>query len=232
MLATRCAGQLQIADPPHTLCLHNARSAEMDGTPHVAWTSGTENTVLVFSAPHTNDRIMMHYREGGGISAQENFSGKFPFFRLVPEFPPGNVLRNPGHFLLPGSAATIFLLQGGTGAQVLHARIGRRASAYPKTFSCASCVSQRMTCAKDLFMYPLCLPRTVVPATVQKAPKFGGAEIFSTGKSPAPLCSETKQIASCPNHLPLDELDRCAVPQLSPSMRVGRGIPTSTPDGA
>ena len=50
---------------------------------------------------------------GGGV----HFMGKILFFGLVPKFPPPqNFLRNPGHFLVPGSVANIHFLKGGTGA--------------------------------------------------------------------------------------------------------------------
>ena len=42
---------------------------------------------------------------------------------------------------------------------------------------------------KEFFVYSFGIPRTVLPATVHKAPKFGDAEIFPTQKSrpPPPL---------------------------------------------
>ena len=55
----------------------------------------------------------------------------------------------------------------------------------PNKFACVSCVSQNDFVYNSVyptrfFVYPLCIPRTVVPATVHKAPKFEGAEIFHT----------------------------------------------------
>ena len=53
-------------------------------------------------------------------------------------------LRNPSHFLLPGLAAHIFLLWGGTGARVLHVRISVSCwCVFPEIVSCVSAVYPR-----------------------------------------------------------------------------------------
>ena len=121
----------------------------------------------------------------GGIVRQ----GKISSFRLVPTSPP-NFLAQSGHFLLPGLAANIFLLEGGTGARVLHVRISLYATGYPKTIFllCPLCIPRNdVVCpgctSKDCLVYPLCIPRAVVPATVHKAPKFGDG---GTPRPPSP----------------------------------------------
>ena len=123
---------------------------------------------------------------GAGVYAADTWGRGF-VFRFVPKLPPCNFLRYPGHFLLKALAAGIFL------ARVLHVRISLYASAYPKKVSCVSCASQRMVsctpCVSRVyfFVYLLCIPRTVVPATVHKAPKFRGAEIPPRKSPPSPL---------------------------------------------
>ena len=104
---------------------------------------------------------------GGGIL----FGGGSVFCRSIPNFPPRNFLRNPGHVLLPGSAANSFLLQRGTSARVLHVKIS--AGVCPKNLPMNDFVSP-LCIPKDCFVYPLCIHGTVVPAIVHKAPRFGG----------------------------------------------------------
>ena len=129
-------------------------------------------------------------RGAGIISAGENFGRGLWFFRVV---------RNPGHFLLPASAANPFLLQGGTGARVLHARISLYASAYPKNFF--FCIPKNdfvypVCIPKDFFVYPLC-----ISATVHKAPKFGGDLGAEIPALPPPRRRLTVRRHRCP-HVP------------------------------
>ena len=110
--------------------------------------------------PSTSD-IGFVLRKGGDISAGENFRGEI-VFKIGAETPPGKFLRDPGHFLVLGPVANIFLLYGGTGAHVLHVRISRYANVYPETnLLCVLCIP------KDFLVHPLCTPRTVVPTSTQ-----------------------------------------------------------------
>ena len=125
---------------------------------------------------------------GGGGQGKISGGGGISFFRLVPKSPPPPemLLRNLGHFLLPGSAANSFLLQGGTGARVLHVRISLYAGVRPETFFlCILRIPKNdfvypVCIPQAAFVYQLCIPRTELPATVHKAPKFGGADILPT----------------------------------------------------
>jgi hypothetical protein len=104
-------------------------------------------------------------------------------------------LRNTGYFLLIESAANIFLLEGGTGARVLHVRISPYANANPRNFFLVF----RVCIPKDFFVYLLCIPRTAVPAMVQKAPNFWGAE-FSPTRNPPPPQPWAVFAATRPSH--------------------------------
>ena len=94
-------------------------------------------------------------RQGGGTGGGGNVlvrgGGGFRFSNGCRNPPPNFLLRNPRHFLLPGSAANISLLQAGAGACVLHVGIRLCAGAYPNKLSClSSFVSQRMIlCAQS-----------------------------------------------------------------------------------
>ena len=73
-------------------------------------------------------------QEGGGVYfGRGKFWREIFVFQIHDEISPQKFLRNPGHFLLPASAANIFLLHGGPGARVLQVRISLHAGAYPKT---------------------------------------------------------------------------------------------------
>ena len=88
---------------------------------------------LFLGPANEEGRTCRPHTQKGGTSAEENFGGGISFFRLVPKFPPGSFFfMQSGPFLAPQVAATVFLLQGGTGASVLHVRISLCAGAYPK----------------------------------------------------------------------------------------------------
>ena len=61
----------------------------------------------------------------------------------------------------------------------------------PKCFLCIMCIPENdfvcpVCIPKDFFVYLRCIPRTVVPASVQQAPKFWGAELSPTRTPPPP----------------------------------------------
>ena len=138
---------------------------------------------------------------GGGYFGWGNFRGGISCFRLVPKCPlPELFLRNPGHFLLPGSVANICLLSGGAGARVLHVRISVHGGAYPqKSCWCASRASQRMICVPRAYPkrcfrvsagYPKdCASRNCAQGTTIWG--FGGAENSPPDMPPPPPTPRT-----------------------------------------
>ena len=111
--------------------------------------------------------------------------GRNSFFRLVPKPPPPEIFcaiqavscalgRQLTFFFCREVLVPVYCMSGSV---VMLVRI-------PKNCSCVSSVSGRMMLCtrcvsqKNFFLYPRRIPRTVVPATVRKAPKVGGAENF------------------------------------------------------
>ena len=61
--------------------------------------------------PVAEQMVQLSNWGGQGYFGRGNFWGrKILFFGLVPKFPPKKFLCSPGHFLLPESADSIFLL--------------------------------------------------------------------------------------------------------------------------
>ena len=110
-----------------------------------------------------------YYR--GGTSAGGNFGG-VSFFRLVPKIPHRNFLCNPGQFLRSHVDSQQFFFWRKVLVPLCQCVPPK------KMFACIP---------KYFFVHPLRIPRTVVPATVHKAPKFGGPEIFPTRTPPPPM---------------------------------------------
>ena len=127
----------------------------------------------------------MSHRGGGGQP---------PFTHNLPPPPRlhGGVLHDValrGGGVRQGKVSGNFLLQGSTGARVLHVRISPYDSAYlQKIFFCTRCAPKNgFVCTpNEFFVYPLCIPRAVVPAAVHRAPTFGDAAISPTRTSNPP----------------------------------------------
>ena len=126
----------------------------------------------------------------GDISAGEPFRGTISLVRLVLK-PPPNFGAQSDPFLAPWVGGYIFCGEVlvpvccMSGSVFMRVRIPKNVFLcilrIPKTeFVCPPCIPN------DFFVYPLRIPRTVVPATVHKAPKFWGCRKFPPPTTPPP----------------------------------------------
>ena len=116
-------------------------------------------------------------------------------FQIGAEISPRNFLRNTGYFLLIESAANIFLLEGGTGARVLHVRISPYANANPRNFFlCSECVSQK------IFLCICCVSQGLRFPQWYKRPQIFGVPNFPPPEIPPPPQPWAVFAATRPSH--------------------------------
>ena len=120
------------------------------------------------SSPENAAGFQLHTEQGGLMSRPPCtggrgifWQGKFSFFTLGTKFCPRSFFAQSGPCVAPWVGGKQFSSEGRSWCPCI--------ACQDQSF--CKCVSQKI-----FLVYLLCIPRTVVPATARKAPKFGGAE--------------------------------------------------------